>query len=342
MIKNKKINAIIIGTGKMASNHFRAIKTLGINLSGIYDKSNHQLNKFQKLNKLKNIYKIKDLEQFLSKNKIDLSIISTTADSHYKYVKRCAEKKIKFIFVEKPMANSINDCKKMIQLCKNKKSRLQVNHSKIFSEEYKRVYNFVKSNKLGKLVSINISAGNIGLAMNAIHYIYCFLQLTNSKIKDVNGCFEEKNLFNPRGKSFLDQSGQIQIRNKNNQYLFINALRKNSHGINSIYSFENGNIFFSEIDGFCYISKRKKSFHNFPSYRYGMPSKNLFFKYKKNTLEETTTKSLKFFLENKAIISSKRACETIEGLVAAYKSNKLNNLKCNLKNLNKKRKYPWA
>ena len=79
------------------------------------------------------------------------------------------------------MANSINDCKKMIHLCKNKKSKLQVNHNKIFSEEYKRVYNFVKSNKLGKLVSINISAGNIGLAMNAIHYIYCFLQLTNSK-----------------------------------------------------------------------------------------------------------------------------------------------------------------
>ena len=92
MIKNKKLTAIIIGTGKMASNHFRAIKTLGINLSGIYDKSSHQLNKFQKLNKLKNIYKIKDLEEFLSKNKIDLSIISTTADSHYKYVKRCAEK----------------------------------------------------------------------------------------------------------------------------------------------------------------------------------------------------------------------------------------------------------
>ena len=93
--------------------------------------------------------------------------------------------------------------------------------------------------------------------MNAIHYIYCFLQLTNSKIKDVNGCFEEKNLFNPRGKAFLDQSGQIQIRNKKNQYLFINALRKNSHGINSIYNFENGNIF-CEIDGFCYISNEKK------------------------------------------------------------------------------------
>ena len=46
------------------------------------------------------------------------------------------------------MANSINDCKKMIHLCKNKKSKLQVNHNKIFSEEYKRVYNFVKSNKL--------------------------------------------------------------------------------------------------------------------------------------------------------------------------------------------------
>ena len=121
-----------------------------------------------------------------------------------------------------------------------------------------------------------------------------FLQLTNSKIKDVNGCFEEKNLFNPRGKAFLDQSGQIQIRNKKNQYLFINALRKNSHGINSIYNFENGNIFFSEIDGFCYISMRKKTFYNFPSYRYGMPSKNLFFKYK-NNLEEMTTKSLKFF-----------------------------------------------
>ena len=72
-----------------------------------------------------------------------------------------------------------------------------------------------------------------------------------------------------------------------------------------------------------------------------MPSKNLFLNIKKIILEEMTTKSLKF-LENKAIISSKRACETIEGLVAAYKSNKLNNLKCNLKNLNKKRKYPWA
>ena len=38
MKKNhKKLNAIIIGAGKMAEVHFQSIKTLKINLLGIYD-----------------------------------------------------------------------------------------------------------------------------------------------------------------------------------------------------------------------------------------------------------------------------------------------------------------
>jgi hypothetical protein len=343
MKKNyKKLNAIIIGVGKMAEVHFQSIKKLKINLLGIYDISKKNREKFKKKFKLKKIILIQNLNNFIKKNKIDLSIVSTTSDTHSKYAIQCAENKVKYIFVEKPMATSIHDCQKMISACKKNGSKLSINHNKIFSKEYKIIDKLIKSKKLGQFISMNVSAGNIGLAMNATHYIHFFLSITKSQIKKINGFFEDKKLFNPRGKIFLDKSGQIMLENSKKQYFNLNAYNQNGHGINTIYNFQYGNIFLNEIDNFGYLSKRKNKYLKFPSYKYGMPSSSFSFKYKRPSLKNMTTETLKNLINGKSSSSLKTAVKVVKILNASFKSNELKGLTCNLSNLNKKKKFPWA
>ena len=68
MKKNyKKLNAIIIGTGKMAEVHFQSLKKLKINLIGIYDISKKNREKFKKKFKLKKVILIQNFDNFIKK-----------------------------------------------------------------------------------------------------------------------------------------------------------------------------------------------------------------------------------------------------------------------------------
>lgn len=335
------MKALIIGTGRMGEIYAKVLKNLNIQIVGIFDKSNKKKNDFIKKFKLPKSVIVKNVNFFLKNNKIDLSIISTTSNVHAKYIKLCAENKIEYIYVEKPLANSVLDCKNSINICKKNKVKLSINHNKIFSEEFKKIQKIVSSKRLGKLIKFSVTAGNIGLAMNAIHYIYLFLEITKSKTNKVSAIFENKNLPSPRGKEFLDKSGQIIIENKNKQFFYISALNKIGYGINVIYNFEKGNVYFDELNSLCIESCRKIKYFNLPTYKYSLPANFNYFFYKKNNLINLTQNALVSFLKNKKIISLDKALECIQILATAYNSNKKNGKALRLEK-NNKQKFPWA
>ena len=70
-------------------------------------------------------------DEMLEKEKLDGVIIATPPKSHYPLAKVSAEKGI-HVFVEKPMANYVDNCQKMIDVCKSNNVTLMVGHKKRF------------------------------------------------------------------------------------------------------------------------------------------------------------------------------------------------------------------
>ena len=79
-------------------------------------------------------YKVKSFvsaEEMFEKEKLDGVILGTPPKSHYPLTKMAAEKGI-HVLAEKPMASTVDDCQKMINVCKDKKVTLMIGHKKRF------------------------------------------------------------------------------------------------------------------------------------------------------------------------------------------------------------------
>ena len=96
MLFKNKINCVIVGLGKMGLVYYNIIKNLNLNLVGVCD-----LNESRKKNLKKKDQKFftKSFDKIL-RNKIDLLIISSTADYHAKYAKKAILQGVKNILIE--------------------------------------------------------------------------------------------------------------------------------------------------------------------------------------------------------------------------------------------------
>ena len=108
------IKISVVGLGQMGVNHLNNLLNIkNINLISIYDKI--------KRKDLENKYNSKFSENIKKViNNTDAIIIATPTTTHFKYFLECS-KKIKNIFIEKPLVTDIKQFKKILQITKKKK-----------------------------------------------------------------------------------------------------------------------------------------------------------------------------------------------------------------------------
>ena len=209
-----------------------------------------------------------------------VGIIATTADNRLNIVKKLSYFKIKYIFCEKPIAQSIDEALKIKNFCKKNKIKISINHSRRFSEEIKMISKIIKNQKMGNLISINLNGANVGVAMVTIHFIEIFLFMTKSRITNVFGKLEKNKLKNPRGNKFKDYNGYILAENDRKQSIIINTHENACHGCMITYTCEKGIIVHDVIGEKILINVRKK-FLNQPSFKYALPNSSKILSFKK-------------------------------------------------------------
>ena len=144
----KRIKFAIIGCGRIAKNHKEAY-------------SNHK-NKLE-LVALCDIVETKakdlcvdgasiytDYKKMISEQKPGLVAICTESGKHAKIAIYCLEHKVNVI-VEKPMALSIKDAKKMIEMAKKNKVTLCVSHQNRFNKAILKLREAIEGNRFGKI-----------------------------------------------------------------------------------------------------------------------------------------------------------------------------------------------
>ena len=154
----KKLNCAVIGCGRIGcgfdDNHSSIIKTHAgsyfknpqTNLVALCDVDTKKLEKYaKKYNILKTYTNTNEL--FKNEN-LDCVSICTLVSTHLKIVKEAANSGVKGIFLEKPISNSMNDAKKIIEICKKKKISLQIDHQRRFHPVYSKIKKILDEKKL--------------------------------------------------------------------------------------------------------------------------------------------------------------------------------------------------
>ena len=135
------IKISVVGLGQMGVNHLNNLLNIkNINLISIYDKI--------KRKDLENTYNSKFSENIKEViNNSDAIIIATPTTTHFKYFLECS-KKIKNIFIEKPLVTDIKQFKKILQITKKKKINLKVGYIERYNPTVQLIKKILKKNKI--------------------------------------------------------------------------------------------------------------------------------------------------------------------------------------------------
>ena len=135
------IRISVVGLGQMGVNHLNNLLNIkNISLINIYDKI--------KRKELANKYNTKFSENIKEViNNSDATIIATPTTTHFKYFLECS-KKIKNIFIEKPLVTDIKQFKKILQITKKKKINLKVGYIERYNPTIQLIKKILKKNKI--------------------------------------------------------------------------------------------------------------------------------------------------------------------------------------------------
>lgn len=144
----------IIGCGRIAQRfHIKnLIQAENAELVALCDEREEIAQEIASKYLIKKVYK--NYKELLSDESVEAVIISTPPESHFQIMKDAAEAK-KHIFVEKPLANTIEECKKIVEICETNKVKLMVGFMRRFDKALIWSKEKINSGETGKVFVIN-------------------------------------------------------------------------------------------------------------------------------------------------------------------------------------------
>ncbi|MCF7907841.1 MAG: Gfo/Idh/MocA family oxidoreductase [Candidatus Omnitrophica bacterium] len=157
----------IIGCGHWGPNYLRNFSQLeDSSVLVCCDLSKDNLDKVKK--HYRSIEVVEDYKDVLRDKRIDAVVIATPARTHYKIAKDALSAG-KHILLEKPMALNYADCKKLVNLAKEKKRILMVGHTFLFNPAVRKLKDYIKKGAVGKIYYLHATRTHLGLVRNDVN-----------------------------------------------------------------------------------------------------------------------------------------------------------------------------
>jgi predicted dehydrogenase len=109
-----------------------------------------------------------DFNDLINDKEIDAIAIATPVWTHFDLAKNGLLVG-KHIFIEKPMASTVSQCKELIEIAENMKSTLMVGHTFLYSAPVRKIKEIVDSGEIGELLYISSQRLNLGLFQKDIN-----------------------------------------------------------------------------------------------------------------------------------------------------------------------------
>jgi len=266
------MRAAVVGVGRMGRRHVQVIHDLGLELVGVCDSRADVVAAVAEEASLPPALAFSDPDAMLRTSHPDCVIVATTAQAHCELVCLAAEHNVKYVLCEKPMAVSLAECDRMIKCCRERGTRLAVNHQMRFMEQYTEPKRVAESEAFGGLSSVTVVAGNFGIAMNGTHYFEMFRFMTGEAPLGVTAWFSPDSVPNPRGPQFEDRAGIVRLRTASGKRFYMEAGADQGHGVKVVYAGPFGQMAVDELAGTVSLAVRQEEFRSLPTTRYGMPA----------------------------------------------------------------------
>ena len=152
----------IIGAGAISYPHAKAINELGIGLVGVLDFSEERAKQLAKQYGTKTIQKMDEIL-----DEVDMVHIFTPPSKRVEYVRQAAEAG-KHIFIEKPIAISIDDAKKIVEVTSKNNVKLMISFNMRFRKGFQLLHDAVQSGQLGEIINVFIQRMGTGIGYGGV------------------------------------------------------------------------------------------------------------------------------------------------------------------------------
>lgn len=140
----------LIGCGRISQRHCDILINKKIKKLKLVAVCDVDIDKAKKLSKKFNLNPYSDMKEMLREEDLDIVAILTESGNHCNHVCQIAKFKINII-VEKPMALTVSDCKKMINICKKYGSNLMIIKQNRFNLPIVKLKKAIEKNVFGKI-----------------------------------------------------------------------------------------------------------------------------------------------------------------------------------------------
>ena len=154
------INAAIIGVGRWGPNILRNFLSMdSVRVVKVCDLDAGRLTAIKE--KFTGIRTTANPEDILSDSTIDCTVICTPVATHYALAEKALQNG-QHVFVEKPLAASSDECRKLIELAEQKKKIVFVGHTFKYNAGIRAAKSYIESGELGDIYLIDANRTNLG------------------------------------------------------------------------------------------------------------------------------------------------------------------------------------
>ena len=187
MASNPPVRIAVIGVGHLGKNHARVLRELpSAELVAVVDSREKVANEIAERFHCEALTDYKQL-----KGKVDAATVVVPTRYHYEVAKWLFENNIHAL-VEKPMAYTVDECKKLIELAKKQKRILQVGHIERFNPALTSIRNAMKTVafiEADRLSPYPFRSTDVGVVMDVmIHDLDIVLSIADSEVEDIQAC----------------------------------------------------------------------------------------------------------------------------------------------------------
>jgi predicted dehydrogenase len=201
------VKTAIVGLGPQGKRVVDVVKKLeGLELAAVIDLRQESLDA---LDAGPEVVRSKSSEAVFVEQGIELCCITTTGPSHASLAIAAMRAGVGRVMVEKPMACSVADSAKMIEVAAETGSRLAVNQSRRHDKFYRWLRDSVRSGRWGELRALWIQRPGIGLGCLGTHSFDLARFLSDRDVTRVTAWVDEPVGTNPRGAEFVDPGGLV-------------------------------------------------------------------------------------------------------------------------------------
>ena len=146
-------------------------------------------------------------QEMLEREQLDIVSVATYTPQHAEITAACAERGVRAIFCEKPIASTVADAARMLAACKQAGSLLAVNHNRRFDLNFRRLRDLVAAGGLGDLTSASVQWGSGRLGNVGTHMFNALCMLTGRDVEAVSATLDLAGRADCRGPDFHDPGG---------------------------------------------------------------------------------------------------------------------------------------